>query len=360
MKIIGMHTEQMSLRGTEIAIFDYAKGCREILNIEPIIFYNINNKNNTQEVINKFKSLFYTIGYEEKKKIDELIEKNKIEAMYMIKAGIDDNVNIQSVPIFVHAVFPVINFKYHGTVFNYVSKWLEEEYGGEVIKHVPHIVELPGINDDLRNELSIPKTSLVFGCYGGTESFDIDFVKYKSIPTILNKNNNIYFIFMNIKKEIYHERVIYIEGTSNIVIKEKFINTCNAMIHARRLGETFGLACFEFMYKGKPVITYKRSKQRNHLDVQNDENYMYSNSYELINIILNFNENKIEKMKWINIASKFKQDKVMPIFNQNFIERKILDNFETQKISLNNKRKILYRHIKRKITRYMDPIYDRL
>ena len=36
--------------------------------------------------------------------------------------------------------------------------------------------------------------------------------------------------------------------------KVKFINTCDAMIHARAMGETFGLAVAEFSKKNKPVI----------------------------------------------------------------------------------------------------------
>jgi hypothetical protein len=39
------------------------------------------------------------------------------------------------------------------------------------------------------------------------------------------------------------------------------------MIHGRGIGESFGLACGEFLIHNKPVITYALSPQRNHIDV---------------------------------------------------------------------------------------------
>ena len=41
---VAFHTNQMCLRGTEIAIYDYAKYNREFLNNESIIFCNANNE----------------------------------------------------------------------------------------------------------------------------------------------------------------------------------------------------------------------------------------------------------------------------------------------------------------------------
>ena len=37
--------------------------------------------------------------------------------------------------------------------------------------------------------------------------------------------------------------------------KVEFISSCDAMIHARQMGETFGAAVSEFSIKNKPVIT---------------------------------------------------------------------------------------------------------
>ena len=43
--------------------------------------------------------------------------------------------------------------------------------------------------------------------------------------------------------------------------KEAFYRTCDAMLHARRDGETFGLAVAEFSVRNKPVITKGASKR---------------------------------------------------------------------------------------------------
>ena len=57
---VAFHTNQMCLRGTEIAIYDYAKYNRELLNNESIIFCNANNEL-VDSVVEKFKSLTESI-----------------------------------------------------------------------------------------------------------------------------------------------------------------------------------------------------------------------------------------------------------------------------------------------------------
>lgn len=54
------------------------------------------------------------------------------------------------------------------------------------------------------------------------------------------------------------------------VLKRAFVNTCNAMIHARSEGETFGLACAEFAFANRPVITYAHSPEKAHLEMLGD------------------------------------------------------------------------------------------
>lgn len=101
----------------------------------------------------------------------------------------------------------------------------------------------------------------MFGRYGGVETFDITFV-YNSIKEILNKRNDIYFIFMNTNKFYIHKNIIYLNGTTDMYIKKKFINTTDALLHAREGGETFGLTCGEFAVCLKPVITYNQSREK--------------------------------------------------------------------------------------------------
>jgi hypothetical protein len=141
--------------------------------------------------------------------------------------------------------------------------------------------------EDLRRQLSIPDESIVFGRYGGLETFDIPFVK-EAIRTVLNQRNDIYFIFMNTYEFYHHPRIIYVKGTTDMEYKKKFINTCDALLHARECGETFGLVCGEFAIAFKPVITYTLSRERNHLDLLGDKAILYHDYNSIYTILKNW------------------------------------------------------------------------
>jgi hypothetical protein len=51
---------------------------------------------------------------------------------------------------------------------------------------------------------------------------------------------------MNIDSFATHERLIFLPGSADLDYKVQFINTCDGMIHARGIGESFGLAYGEF------------------------------------------------------------------------------------------------------------------
>ena len=174
-------------------------------------------------------------------------------------------------------------------------------------------------NENFRSALNIPDTATVFGRYGGINTFDIYFV-IQAIQNILtmNKNENIYFIFMNTDVFYNHERIFYFKGTTCMKAKKKFINTCDAMIHARIQGETFGLACGEFACCSKSVITYENSKERNHIDILKNKAILYKNYEEIYEIFNNFDKNINKNMK-NNGYLEYTPEKVMYEFNKNFL-----------------------------------------
>jgi hypothetical protein len=67
----------------------------------------------------------------------------------------------------------------------------------------------------------------------------------------------------------------------NESLKRAFINTCDAMIHARSEGERFGLACGEFVVCGNPVITNKYSPEATHLEMLGDFALTYTSPHSL-------------------------------------------------------------------------------
>jgi hypothetical protein len=127
----------------------------------------------------------------------------------------------------------------------------------------------------------------VFGRHGGQDQFDIGYVQ-TTVEEIARTNSSIYFLFMNIDSFIDHPQVIFLPGNTDPLLKSSFINTCDAMIHARGIGESFGLACGEFSMHNKPVITYALSPQRNHIDTLGSKAILYKGPEELKRIFLGF------------------------------------------------------------------------
>jgi hypothetical protein len=55
------------------------------------------------------------------------------------------------------------------------------------------------------------------------------------------------------------ERVIFLPHSTNMTYKRRFLATCDACLHGRYRGETFGLAVAECVAAGLPVITFADS-----------------------------------------------------------------------------------------------------
>lgn len=328
------HCDEINERGTAKACFDYALYNEIILGNNSIIIYD-ENLNNNKNVIKKFKSKFKVFSYNHFNQIDKDIS-SKYDLMYVIKGGNVDKFCSKYIPTMVHAVFPQNCFQIHGSSYAFVSKWLSRKSLCK-IPYVPHIVNFPKLsnNNNLRKLLSIPEKATVFASYGGKNSLDIEFVRKIVIPNVLRMENNIYFLFMNYEKFIDHPRAIFLPLNIDSDFKEKFISTANAMLHARYLGESFGLACAEFSSKNKPVISYKFSKDKNHMYVLSSSIFLYSNSSDLIRILITFDEKNLKNLNFDSYLKNYNPEIVMELFDK-FLIKPAFKN-KNIKIILNKK-----------------------
>lgn len=319
MKIL-FHENELNYRGTSIALYDYADFNERYLGNESIIFYRKNEPTNHPAGIEKFKKRFNTIAYEDFSEVENYIEKNNIDLFYAIKNGFIDNVETKACKNAIHAVF-----KYnepHGDVYAYVSEWLSQEMTSGIAPFVPHMVNFEyEVNDDLRTELNIPEQAKVFGYFGGGQSFNIKFVQ-QTVEKIARKYADIYFIFMGVDPFVINKwwksapkNILFLPASSDVIYKQKFINTCNALLHARERGETFGITVAEFALKGKPIITFADSPEKNHIHELKENAYYYQNSNDLKNILLD-SDLKITAEKYYE---KFLPQTVMNKFKEVFI-----------------------------------------
>ena len=287
---------------------------------ESIISYHKNEKTNHPAGIEKFKNRFQVFAYEDFSEVDAIIKKNQVDLFYAIKNGDKDGIETKECKTAIHSVFK--HYEPHGDVYAYVSEWLALEMTAGKSPFVPHMVNFQEeIHDDLRTELGIPKTAKVLGYYGGAQSFNIQFVRTE-VEKLARKYKDLYFIFMGVDSFVAKKwwksdvkNIIFLPPSSDLLYKLKFINTCDALLHARERGETFGITVAEFAIKGKPVITFADSPEKNHIHELKENAYYYHNAKDLKEILL---ENNLTKTATENYQ-KFLPEAVMEKFKEVFI-----------------------------------------
>lgn len=319
MKTIVFQSGQLSVRGTEIALFDYAKYNQEILGNRSVIAFCESSPLNDKNVMARFESSFPVHAYRNLADIDGVISAANADLLYTIKINRKEKIVSDMAPVMVHEVFPASPKMFYGASYAFVSDWLSWFCSNGAVPAVPHIVALPDIAGNLRADLGIPEDATVFGCHGGGESFDIAFAK-AMVEVALERRPDIYFVFLNINAFSRHKRAIFLPSTADMERKVRFINSCDAMLHARQRGESFGLACAEFSVRNKPVLTYSRSGERNHIDVLGDKAQLYSGPRTLLALLLGFNRERSASQQWDCYSQRFSAEAVMESFKTHLID----------------------------------------
>ena len=327
MKTVAFYQPFMNERGTCVAMFDYAHYNQTLLNNKSVFIYDSKDTRNESKGLQRIKDNFEThdincANYnndnpiERVKKIDEALEKSGAKYIYMCKSGYNDGIIPTKAKVLVHIMGMVDPSHKHGDVWAYVSYFSNNACSGGKEVVLPYMVSLPDTKEDIRAELNIPKDAIVIGRHGGQDTFDIHWAK-QVIADILNQKNDIYFLFLNTPVFIQHDRVLFLDSIVDPFLKTKFINSCDAMLHARDVGETFGMACAEFSFKNKPVMTYANSPERNHIEILGNKGLYYNSPESLFNLLLNFQKN--ENMDW-NCYNDYTPEKIMNIFNDKFLK----------------------------------------
>jgi hypothetical protein len=312
-------SNKLTLRGTEVAMYDYADynetllGNTSIIITRPLQYVSRElfvSGDAYQHFQNRFPMFYYLSNHD----IDHIIQSQNIDVLYIIKSGVQDGLITNKCKTCIHAVFE--SNDPHGDVYAVVGPTVNEI---NKTNHpvVPHMIRLGDVETDMRAELGISKDTIVFGRYGGPESFDVPFVLQYLHGCRLP---NIIFLFMNTYKFTDNPRCIFIDGTSSIDRKRQFINTCDALLHARQRGETFGLTCGEFMLARKHVITYGFCIEKTHLSIMQDRAIVYNSIDELDYIIKHFNVMRQEiDLENDNPYEEYSPESVMNTFQKVFL-----------------------------------------
>lgn len=317
------HTNFLSIRGTEVALYDYAYYNQLFLKNKSII---ISKGYENENIFNKFKKYFKVYLYDNLSELNDIINKENIDLLYCIKSGENDGINYMNCKTVIHCVFN--STQKHGDVYSVISEDVNIRNNTNY-PVVPHMINLPEENSNLRNKLNIPENAYVFGRYGGFETFDIDFV-YNVINKICAQNKNVYFLFMNTQKfnNDFPNKIIFLESNTDLSFKKKFINTCNSLLHARFYGESFGLTVGEFAINKKQIISFNNKiGDHMHKIILQDKIHLYNNENELSCIMNNvINGINLKDMNE-NGYFKYTPEYVMNIFKNVFLENNNINVF---------------------------------
>lgn len=304
----------LNIRGTSVALYDYAHYNETLLGNESIVLTRRYQPHvdACPEVHEKFRRRFPVHYYDSKHDIQDILDREKPQCLYVIKGGLahDGLHTFQGVREIVHAVFDPTGP--HGHVYCVISPWLNLAFGTH---HpvLPHIVHLPESPRDLRSELGIPNDATVFGRYGGWLEFDHPAAR-QAVDAVSRQRGDIYFLFMNTEPFLSPRRnVLFVERSTDPTAKSIFVNTCDAMLYARARGETFGLAIGEFSSKNKPVFAPKDAPERMHHLILGDRAFWYANADDLCRQLLAFDRASAKREDW-NAYRDYAPDKVMRIF----------------------------------------------
>jgi hypothetical protein len=306
----------MSLRGSENALWDYANFNETILGNHSVICHPAELENAENPTFAKWKARFPLVPYRTKAELSSKLKANGVDILYQIKPGPFDGFIILGVKNCIHSMF--LSDEFHGDCFAYVSRWASRVMTGREESFVPHFVPQLESKVGLRESLGISTKARVFGRHGGWDTFNIPFAR-KTVAQHARQNPEDHFVFLNtepIRETESLANVHYLGATANPEEKARFLATCDAMLHARLHGETFGLAVGEFAVLGKPVITFADSRERAHLEMLGRQSLQYRHADELIKILRDFRPHRTQGTEY----EIFNEPKiVMELFQNKFL-----------------------------------------
>jgi len=314
---LAFHSNSMSLRGSENALWDYANFNETILGNHSLICHPAELENGGNPTFAKWKGRFPLVPYRSKTELSSKLKEKGVNILYQIKPGPYDGFVVPGVKNCIHSMF--LSDEFHGDAFAYVSRWCSKVMTGREESFVPHFVPKLTSNENIREDLGIPIEAKVFGRHGGWDTFNIPFV-WQVVTEHALKFPQDHFFFLNTRPIRGTEKlsnVHYLRATIDPVEKAKFLATCDAMLHARWHGETFGLAVGEFAVLGKPVITYGGSREKAHLEMLGKQALLYRNVGELAGILREFRPHKTHGSEYEIFADP---KVVMELFQKKFLE----------------------------------------
>jgi hypothetical protein len=315
---IAFLTPDLNFRGSCRALYDYATYNELLFNNECIVVSDTSYQPKNSEIAfkwisNRFPVYFYT----NKDDLHSLLITQKCDMLYCIKYGKNDGLYFDDIKTVIHCVFDMS--EPHGHVYAGVSKSLALKFNSTL--YVPHMISMSRGSDDqnLRTHLNIPSDAIVFGRYGGQDTFNLDFAKH-ILSQLVRERNDIYILLMNTPQWDTHPQIIHLQATTDLQKKQAFICSCDAMIVPESLGHTFFMAGAEFALHQKPLIVYNGPVWNTaHIDQIGEKGLYFKTANEFYTLLSTFDTCMYKNRDDLNVFAEFTPKHVMEQFKQIFL-----------------------------------------
>lgn len=313
---VAFHSQFLTERGSEGAMLDYARLNRSVLGNESLICLPHKPDLAGHPILKKWQEEFVVMFYTSKNELGRKLAHENVEVVYLTKPGPWDGFLVPGLKNCVHAQF--LYDEFHGDAYVYLSPWMSNVMTGRKSSFVPFFVPRLQSPYNLRPKLGIPHHAKVFGRHGGWDTFNIPFV-HEAVRRHAQMHPEDHFVFLNTKPlrgTGKMKNIHYLPATVEPGEKAAFLGTCDAMLHARWHGETFGMAVGEFAILGKPVLTYAGSREQAHLEMLGSEALRYHDGTGLRKILSQFQKTATGRTLYHDFGEP---RRVMEFFREKFL-----------------------------------------
>ena len=120
---VAFHGNQLCIRGTSVAMYDYAHFNESILGNQSIILYDKTSGWNRPAGKEHFANRFSKVhGYNNWAEVDEILKSESVDVLHMIKGGPFDGKATNQCKCAIHYTTPI--YDPHGDTYAFVSDWL--------------------------------------------------------------------------------------------------------------------------------------------------------------------------------------------------------------------------------------------
>jgi hypothetical protein len=327
------HANQFGPRGTEVNMYSLARAFEELACGEAHAVSFRDGAVQRPEphlamasyakFVARFPGRVHLLNTSNSEELDALVAAMRADAVYSVQAGHPQwgYAHPTVAKLLIHAVFD--GSQPRGHAFAVVSDSVTRVAGVPV---VPNIVEPSGAppagEPSLRVALGLPRSARVFCRHGGATTFNIEYAR-QAVCNHARQHPGDAFLLKSTEEapcEAALPNIIHLPHSSDPPALARYLQACDACVHGRMDGETFGLAVAECSAAGLPVITTSDIQPAFHLTVLGAHAILYHDQPSLRRALESFDPVSLAGSRQArrDLYAKYFPEQVMLTFLREF------------------------------------------